>query len=104
MEDNITKVTDQIPSRGIAVSSYGAFQILEMFLQVQQEALYLVDIFQSVHFKFIDLCHPGAVEDHKVTALPISTGQNHSKNSILPGLGDIFSATFQGGTSGDQRE
>ena len=85
MEDNIPKVTDQVPSRGVAVSSYLKvhFQFWSIFLQAQEEVIFLEDIFQSEHVKFLDVLDnlqhdPSAVKDGKVTATPTST------SSIIP--------------------
>ena len=69
--------------------------MLKMFLQAHQEALYLAKVFHSICFKFLDMLdhlrsHPGAVEDNETTMHPASTGQDHSKRSILFRLGDIF--------------
>ena len=69
------------------------FQFRKIFLQVQQEALYLVGIFQSMFFKFLEQLsclqsHPGAVKNDKVTTIPASNNQDHSKMNIVSGLGD----------------
>ena len=64
-----------------------------------------MEIFQSVHFIFLDVAdhlwnNPGTVEDSEATVPPGSTGKDHSKWSIISGVGDMFSAIFRGGSSG----
>ena len=81
------------------------FKFWKMFLQAQQTVIYLVEIFCSVWFKFLDVLgdiwsHLGAVEDGKASVPSVPTGQDCSKRSILSGLDDIFSAIFRGGSSG----
>ena len=83
MESDLSKVEDQVPPRNVEVASYlkKYHQCQKMFLQAHQEALYLAEIFQNVHLKFLDLLdhlqsHPVAVKTTKTTVSPPPTGQN----------------------------
>ena len=59
MGDDLSKIRDSVPSRGIVGSLCLRvyFQFSKMFLQAQQEAIYLADIFQSACFNFLDVLH-----------------------------------------------
>ena len=64
-----------------------------------------VKVFQSVHVKFLDALHylqnhPSTVEDVKTTIPSASTGQDHSKRSILFRLGNAFLAILGGASLG----
>ena len=77
---------------------------LKDVLQAHPGGLYLAGVFQSAHFKFLDMFDhlknsSGALEDTETTIHPASTSQEHFKRSILCGLSDIYSSMFGGGIS-----
>ena len=74
-------------------------------LQAHQEALYLAEIFQSVHHKFLDALdhlssHPCAVKATDTTVSLPSTGHNQSMRRIFSSLSEEFTSIF-GGSSLD---
>ena len=79
-EGNLSKVIEQAPLQGVEVAAYLKvhYSFSTMFLQTHQEVLYLKEIFQSVHSKFLNtLDHlqndPTAVETFQIIPLGFQT-------------------------------
>ena len=71
-------VIDQTSPQGTGVAAYlyVYHQFCMMLLQTDQEALDLKEIFQNIHFKFLDALdhlqnHPTEVEDPKSTTTQV---------------------------------
>ena len=67
-------------------------------LTPNQEILYLNEIFQNVHLRFLDALdhlqnHPTSMDDTEMTTPRTQNSQDHSKRSILSGLGEIEMST-----------
>ena len=76
-----------------------------MFLQTHQEALYFGEIFQNVHFKFLNVLdhlqnHSATVEDAEATSLLVPTNQDYVQISVLSGIGEIMMSIFGDGKLG----
>ena len=56
IEQNLSTVIDRIPPIGVGVSDHIKvhYKFCTMFMQINQEILYLKEIFQNVHSRFID--------------------------------------------------
>ena len=56
IEMNISTITGGMPYIGVSISDYKKvyYQFHTMFLQTHQEILYLKEIFQTVHSRFLD--------------------------------------------------
>ena len=74
-------VIDRTSSIGVGVSVHTKvhYQFHTMFMQNQQENLYLKKIFQNVHSRFLDALehlqiHPASVDSTKTTTPGTTTG------------------------------
>ena len=100
MEQNLSIIIDKTPSLGAGVSEHIKVhnQFCTVFLQAHQEILYLKEIFQNIHSKFLDALdhlwiHPISVGDTYDTASRVSNGSGLTE-SILSVLGKIVMAFF----------
>ena len=99
-------VTDRTPCLGVGVPGHVKvhYQFHTMLKQTHQEIIFLKEIFQNVHLRFLDAIdylwnHPASIDDTETTAPKNPTGQGHSKRSVLSGLGEIVMSIFRGGNS-----
>ena len=107
MEPKMSTILGRMPHIGVCVSDHMKvhYQFHTIFLQTHQEILYLIEIFQSVHSRFLDfldhlLKHPALVDDTETATPTTSTSQDYSKRSILSGLGEIVMSIFGDESSG----
>ena len=88
MEQNLPIITYSSPPIGIGVLDHIKvhYQFNTMFMQTHQEILYLKEIFQNIHSRFLDaldhlLNHPSSVAGTEKTTLRTHT--MHDKRSVF---------------------
>ena len=89
LKQSLCTVNDRTPPLGVGVSAHIKvhYQFCTMFMKTHQEILYLEEIFQNVHLRFLDALdhlsnYPAPVDD---TTLRTPTSQDHLKRSVLSG-------------------
>ena len=110
MESNMSTIIHRMSWIGVGVSDYTKIyhQFHTMILPTHLENLYLKELFQSVHSRFLDALdllwnHPvSVVKVKQLPQKPLLVKTVHKRN-VLSGIGEIVMFNFGGGCSGGSR-
>ena len=106
MEHNLPIVIIKMLPIGVGVPDHIKvhYQFYTVFMQPHQEISYVKEIFQNMHWRFLDALdhlqnHWASVDGTETTTLRIPISQDYLKRSLLSGLGEIVIYNFGGGNS-----